>query len=48
MNLAEKIVLHKLEKCREVANRDRFKLPVDKDIEFFKNTINILISAIVN
>ncbi len=48
MNLAEKIVLHKLEKCREVANRDRFKLPVDKDIEFFKNTINNSISALVD
>ncbi len=48
MDLAEKIVLHKLEKCREVANRDRFKLPIDKDIEFFINTINKSISALVD
>ncbi len=40
MELSEKIILSKLDEFREKANRDRFILPVDKDIDFFMNTIN--------
>ncbi len=39
MEIVEKCVLTKLEKYREKANRDRFILPVDKNIDFFKNII---------
>ena len=46
MKLVEAIVLFKLKEYKEKANRDRFILPVDKDISFFtniiENTINIL------
>ncbi len=40
MNIVEKIVLNKLDHYREVANRDRFVLPIDKDITFFTNIID--------
>ena len=40
MNLIECIVLNKLDKYREKANRDRFILPVENDINLFKNTID--------
>ncbi len=40
MELSEKIILNKLDEFREKANRDRFILPVGKDIDFFINTIN--------
>ncbi len=40
MELSEKIILNKLEEYKEKANRDRFILPLDKDINFFTNTIN--------
>ena len=35
MNLAESLILEKLDNYREKANIDRFILPVDKDINFF-------------
>jgi hypothetical protein len=40
MNFAELLVLNKLKAYREKANRDRFVLPVDKDINFFIDIIN--------
>jgi len=43
MDVVEKMVLYKLDKYRERANRDRFILPEDKDISFF---IDIVINAI--
>ena len=45
MNAAEIMILNKLKDYREKANRDRFILPIDKNISFFTNivdkTINI-------
>ena len=38
--VAEKMVLYKLDKYREQANRDRFILPEDKDISFFSSVID--------
>jgi cell division protein FtsB len=35
MDVVEKLVLNKLDKYREVENRDRFILPENKEIEFF-------------
>jgi hypothetical protein len=43
MNLCEQSVLNKLNKYREVANRDRFVLPIDKDISFFTNIFDLVI-----
>jgi hypothetical protein len=40
MELVEKMVLSKLDEFREKANRDRFILPLDRDINYFINTIN--------
>jgi len=40
MNVVEQIILNKLAPYREVANRDRFILPVDKDIGFFIGVFN--------
>ena len=40
MDLIEKNVLLKLNKYREVANRDRFILPIENDISLFTNIIN--------
>jgi hypothetical protein len=40
MNLVENMVLKKLEKYKEKANRDRFILPMDKNISFFTNIID--------
>jgi hypothetical protein len=40
MNIAELMVLNKLKEYREKANRDRFVLPVEKDIILFKNVID--------
>jgi len=40
MNVIEKMVLYKLDKYRECANRDRFILPEDKDIEFFLDVVD--------
>jgi hypothetical protein len=44
MNVVESMVLLKLSKYKELANRDRFILPVEKDISLFINTINDSIS----
>jgi hypothetical protein len=40
MRLIEQIVLNKLDKYREKANRDRFILPVDKPISLFTSIID--------
>ena len=40
MNIVEKMVLNKLKDYKEIANRDRFILPIDKDISFFTNIID--------
>ena len=40
MNLIELAVLHKLNEYREVANRDRFILPIDKNISHFTSIID--------
>jgi hypothetical protein len=40
MELCEKIILLMLEEYREVANRDRFILPNNKDISFFTDIID--------
>jgi len=37
MHVVEKMILYKLDKYREKANRDRFILPQDKDISYFIN-----------
>ena len=39
MNMIENMVLNKLNIYREKENRDRFILPIDKDIIFFINII---------
>jgi hypothetical protein len=40
MHIIESMVLSKLQMYREVANRDRFILPIEKDISFFTNVID--------
>lgn len=40
MEVVERMVLLKLEEYKEKANRDRFILPLDKEIDYFKNTID--------
>ena len=40
MNIVEKMILLKLEKYKEKANRERLILPSDENIDFFKNIIN--------
>ncbi len=40
MELVERMVLSKLDEYKEKANRDRFILPLDKEINFFKDIIN--------
>jgi hypothetical protein len=39
MHVIELMVLNKLREYKEVANRDRFVLPLEKDISFFTNII---------
>jgi hypothetical protein len=39
MNIIENMVLNKLEEYREKANRDRFILPLEKEISFFTEII---------
>jgi len=39
MDAVEKMVLTKLDKYREVSNRDRFILPEDKEIDFFIDVV---------
>jgi prophage antirepressor-like protein len=43
MNLIEICVLYKLDKYREVKNRDRFVLPINEDISLFIGIINLFI-----
>ena len=43
MNVVELMVLNKLNDYREKANRDRFILPIEKDIMFFKEAIDMAI-----
>jgi hypothetical protein len=40
LNIVESIILNKLMKYKEQANRDRFILPLEKDITFFTNVID--------
>jgi precorrin-2 methylase len=40
MDFIETLVIKKLESYKEKANRDRFILPIDKDISFFTNIID--------
>ncbi len=40
MDLVERMVLNKLNDYREKANRDIFILPLDKEINFFKDIID--------
>jgi hypothetical protein len=40
MNVIELMILNKLKKYKEKANRDRFILPLEKDITFFTNIID--------
>jgi hypothetical protein len=40
MELVEKMVLIKLKKYKEKANRDRFILPIDENINLFKDIID--------
>ena len=40
MDITELMILYKLDNYRERMNRDRFILPVDKDINFFTDIFN--------
>jgi hypothetical protein len=40
LNIVESIILNKLKEYKEQANRDRFILPLEKDISFFINVID--------
>ena len=40
LDLCEKLVLNKLKEYREQANRDRFILPIEKDIKLFTDIID--------
>ena len=40
MNIIECMVINKLQNYKELANRDRFILPIEKDIVFFTNIID--------
>ena len=40
MHIIETMVLNKLDMYKEVANRDRFILPIEKEISFFTNIID--------
>ena len=42
MNIVETTVFNKLKEYREQANRERFILPENKEIEYFKDTIKKL------
>jgi len=43
MRLIETFILYKLDKYREIGNRDRFILPENKDLTLFTNVINQII-----
>jgi hypothetical protein len=40
MNIIELTILNKLKEYKEKANRDRFILPIEKDISLFTNIIS--------
>ena len=44
LGIAETILLKKINKYREKANRDRFVLPVDKNISYFTNIIDNIVN----
>jgi hypothetical protein len=46
MNIIEGLVLNKLKEYKEKANRDRFILPVEKDIIFFTNIVDLCINFV--
>jgi hypothetical protein len=46
MNIVETMVFNKLKEYREQANRERFILPKDKDIKYFKETIKKVIEFV--
>ena len=46
MNIVETTVFNKLKECREQANRERFILPENKEIEYFKDTIKKVIEFV--
>ena len=46
LGIVETIILRKLNQYREQANRDRFILPFDKDINFFIDTIKECVNFI--
>ena len=48
MELIEKIILGKLKPYREKANRDRFILPIDKEINFFTDVFDETLKFILN
>ena len=45
MDFIEKCVLYKLDKYREVANRDRFILPDNQDVTLFTNVIDLFVDT---
>ena len=45
MNFIEKAILNKLDEYREIANRDRFILPLENDITLFTNIIDNIINV---
>jgi len=47
MNIIEIMILNKLKEYKEKANRDRFILPIEKDITFFINIIDSCINFIM-
>jgi hypothetical protein len=48
MRTIEELIFFKLREFRETANRERFILPVEKDISFFTNTIDLCIALFDN
>ena len=44
MDLVEQMVIKKLKMYKEKANRDRFILPIEKDITFFKDIVDISVN----
>ena len=44
MDLIEQMVIKKLKMYKEKANRDRFILPIEKDITFFKDIVDISVN----
>jgi hypothetical protein len=48
MGIVENMVFYKLREYRESANRERFILPEDKEITFFKEIIDECVKQIIN